>query len=133
MIIQLDTINLPIVLSTKKIFGVPVRWLLFFYLGPSVEALRKLLHEHPEINDKQTMIVNFNAFAPSSLDFFVYTFTHTTNWVRYHEIKHNVSLKILDIITAHGAEMAFPSSTVYLPDAATLGANQPDPVERTPS
>ncbi|MES9939226.1 MAG: hypothetical protein ABW104_00390 [Candidatus Thiodiazotropha sp. 6PLUC2] len=53
--------------------------------------------------------------------------------VRYHEIKHNVSLKILDIITAHGAEMAFPSSTVHLPDAATLGANQPDPVERTPS
>ena len=64
---------------------------------------------------------------------FVYTFTHTTNWVRYHEIKHDVLLKILDIITAHGAEMVFLTSTVHLPDAATLGANQPDPAERTAS
>ena len=93
-------------------------------MGAIVEAVKKMLIEHPEIDDSQTMIVNFNAFAPSSLDFFVYTFTHTTNWVRYHEIKHDVLLKILDIITAHGAEMAFPTSTVHLPEATSLSALQ---------
>jgi len=64
------------------------------------------------------MIVNFNAFAASSLDFFVYTFTKTTNWIRYHEIKQDVLIKIMDIIDAEGAEIAFPTSTIHVPDLA---------------
>jgi MscS family membrane protein len=88
------------------------------HMGAIVDEVKRLLVAHPEIDDSQTLIVNFNSFAPSSLDFFVYTFTHTTNWVRYHEIKHEVLLKIYDIITAHDAEVAFPTSTVHLPEAA---------------
>ena len=76
----------------------------------------EMLKKHPEIDDSQTLIVNFNKFAASSLDFFVYTFTHTTNWVKYHEIKEDVLLKIYNIITDHGAECAFPTSTVHMPD-----------------
>ena len=71
------------------------------------------------------MIVNFNEFASSSLDFFVYTFTRTTNWVRFHEIKQDVMLKIIDIITQHGAECAFPTSTIHLAEnesAPTISA-----------
>jgi MscS family membrane protein len=62
------------------------------------------------------MIVNFNQFGASSIDFFVYTFTKTTQWVRYHEIKHDVLLKISDIIADHGAEIAFPTSTLHVPE-----------------
>jgi MscS family membrane protein len=73
--------------------------------------------------------VNFNSFAPSSVDFFIYTFTHTTNWVRFHEIKQDVLLKISDIIARHGAEIAFPTSTVHVPEPFQLaglpGAAQP--------
>ena len=76
--------------------------------------VKQMLRDHPEIDTKQTMIVNFVKFAPSSLDFFVYTFTRTTGWIRFHEIKEDVMLKILDIIEGHGAESAFPTSTVYL-------------------
>ena len=93
-------------------------------MGEIVEAVKQMLMQHPEIDQSQTMIVNFNKFAASSLDFFVYTFTHTTNWVRYHEIKHDVLLRILDIIAAHGAEVAFPTSTVHLPDATPFVAVQ---------
>ncbi len=99
-------------------------------MGEIVEAVKQMLIEHPEIDQSQTMIVNFNKFAASSLDFFVYTFTHTTNWVRYHEIKHDVLLKILDIIAAHGAEVAFPTSTVHLPEAATLGGVRQPPAAK---
>ena len=76
--------------------------------------VKQMLREHPEIDTKQTMIVNFVKFAPSSLDFFVYTFTRTTEWIRFHEIKEDVMLKILEIIERHGAESAFPTSTVHL-------------------
>ncbi len=95
--------------------------------------VKQMLRDHPEIDTKQTMIVNFVKFAPSSLDFFVYTFTRTTEWIRFHEIKEDVMLKILEIIEGHGAESAFPTSTIH------LGANEvgkpgpefePDPATR---
>ena len=99
------------------------------HMSAIIDDVKRMLREHPEIDENQTMIVNFNQFAPSSLDFFVYTFTHTTNWVRYHEIKHDVLLKIYDIIDGHGAEIAFPTPTVHLPDAPRLEpATAPEPV-----
>jgi MscS family membrane protein len=82
-----------------------------------IADVKEMLCEHSEIDQEQTMIVNFNAFAPSSLDFFVYTFTKTTNWIKYHEVKQDVLFKINHIIEKHGAEIAFPTSTVHLPDA----------------
>ncbi len=81
-----------------------------------VQDVRAMLVAHPEIDTTQTMIVNFNQFGASSIDFFVYTFTKTTHWVRYHEIKHDVLLKISDIIADHGAEIAFPTSTLHVPE-----------------
>lgn len=81
-----------------------------------VSDVKQMLKEHEEIDATQTLIVNFNAYAPSSLDFFIYTFTKTTNWIKYHEIKQDVMLKILDIIDRHGAECAFPTSTLHVAD-----------------
>ncbi|MDD3519543.1 MAG: mechanosensitive ion channel family protein [Chromatiales bacterium] len=78
--------------------------------------VKAMLAAHPEIDTVQTMIVNFNAFNDSSLDFFVYTFTKTTQWVRFHEIKEDVLLKIADIIASHGAEIALPTRTLHVPE-----------------
>ena len=77
-----------------------------------IEDIKIMLRAHEEIDTSQTMIVNFNYFAPSSLDFFVYTFTKTTNWVRFHEIKQDVLLRIVAIIHGHGADIAFPTTTI---------------------
>lgn len=79
-----------------------------------VAEVHRMLASHADIDSSQTLIVNFNAFAASSLDFFIYTFTKTTNWVEYHAVKQDVLLRILDIIASHGAEVAFPTSTVHL-------------------
>lgn len=87
--------------------------------------VKQMLLEHPEIDTNQTMIVNFVEFAPSSLDFFVYTFTKTTDWIRFHEIKEDVMLKILEIIEEHGAESAFPTSTIHI--ASGQQASTPEP------
>ncbi|MDH5181362.1 MAG: mechanosensitive ion channel family protein [Gammaproteobacteria bacterium] len=81
-----------------------------------VADVEKMLKSHPEIDQDQTLMVNFNEFAASSLDFFVYTFTKTTNWQYFHQVKQDVLFKINGIITGHGAEIAFPTSTVHLPD-----------------
>lgn len=79
-----------------------------------VDSVKTMLQNHEEIDQKQTLIVNLNVFGPSSIDFFVYTFTKTTDWVRYHEIKQDVLLKIEDIISVAGADIAFPTQTLHL-------------------
>ena len=79
-----------------------------------IDDVKAMLTSHPEIDNTQTLMVNFNQFAASSLDFFIYTFTKTTNWVRFHEVKQDVLFKITEIVEKHGAEMAFPTSTVHL-------------------
>ena len=76
--------------------------------------VEKMLKDHPEIDTNKTLMVNFNSFAPSSLDFFIYTFTKTTNWEEYHSIKQDILLKVMKIIADNGAEIAFPTSTVHL-------------------
>ena len=83
-----------------------------------VDDVKAMLKKHDEIDTSQTMIINFNSFSASSCDFFVYTFTKTTDWIKYHKIKQDVLLKISDIISWHNAEMAFPTSTIHLSEAA---------------
>ena len=78
------------------------------------DDVRKMLIDHKEIDDSQTMIVQFNAFSPSSCDFFIYTFTHTTDWIKFHEIKQDVLLKLAEIIAANKSEMAFPTQTLHI-------------------
>ena len=87
-----------------------------------IKDVKQMLIDHEEIDNNQTLIVNFNAFAPSSLDFFIYTFTKTTNWIRFHEIKQDVLLRIEKIIRDHGAECAFPTSTLHVPDELRLAS-----------
>ncbi len=92
-----------------------------------ISDVKAMLRAHEEIDSSQTMIVNFNYFAPSSLDFFVYTFTKTTNWVRFHEIKQDVLLRIVGVIHSHGADIAFPTTTLDgLPGLETKPRPEPD-------
>jgi MscS family membrane protein len=50
----------------------------------------------------------------------VYTFTKTTEWIKYHEIKQDVLFKISEIIAKHGAEIAFPTSTIHVPEEVKI-------------
>ena len=85
-----------------------------------VHDVEQMLRTHPEIDTRQTLMVNFNVFAPSSLDFFIYTFTKTTKWAHYHQVKQDVLLRIIDIIAQHDAQIAFPTSTIHVPETLSL-------------
>ncbi|MDC3358557.1 mechanosensitive ion channel family protein [Pseudomonadales bacterium] len=83
-------------------------------LAKIVEDVETMLRADADIDEDQTLMVNFNEFADSSLNFFIYTFTRTTNWVEFHQVKQRVLLDVFGIIESHGAECAFPTSTVHL-------------------
>ncbi|MDF5068534.1 mechanosensitive ion channel family protein, partial [Vibrio parahaemolyticus] len=42
-----------------------------------ITAVKEMLKNHKDIDARQTLIVNFDTFGPSSLHFFIYTFTKT--------------------------------------------------------
>ena len=84
-----------------------------------VSDTKDMLSNHPEIDQESSIMVNFDRFAASSLDIMIYCFTKTIVWAEYHEIKQDVLVKTMEIIASHGAEIAFPTSTVYL-------MNEPD-------
>lgn len=83
-------------------------------------GVREMLVNHPDIDETQTLMVYFNTFAPSSVDFFIYTFTRTTVWTEYHRIKQDVLLQTAAIIESHGAEIAFPTSTLHVPEGVKI-------------
>ena len=102
-------------MSNRRIYEtIGVRYEDATLIQPILQQIEQMLRTHPAIDTAQTLMVNFNQFAPSSLDFFIYTFTKTTNWVEFHAIKQDVLLKAYEIIVQHGAEVAFPTSTLHL-------------------
>lgn len=85
-----------------------------------VADIKDMLLKHPDIDTDRVVIVNFDTFAPSSLNILIYCFTKTREWVEFHEIKQDVLLKVIDIVGKHGAECAFPTSTLHVPDGVSV-------------
>ena len=79
-----------------------------------VSQVKAMLKAHDSIDSSQALIVNFNKFGASALDFFIYTHTKTTDWIEFHEIKQDILLKIAQIIEDNNAEIAFPTSTLHI-------------------
>ena len=85
-----------------------------------ISEVKEMLLNHGEIDSSKTLMVNFVKFGPSSLDFFIYTFTKTTEWVRFHAIKQEIMFTILEIISKHNAEIAFPTQSLQIENLTGL-------------
>ncbi|MBT8433915.1 MAG: mechanosensitive ion channel family protein [Gammaproteobacteria bacterium] len=85
-----------------------------------VAEVEAMLRTHEEIDPDKTLMVNFNEFADSSVDFFIYCFTKTTQWVKFHQVKQDVMLRIGEIIEANNAEIAFPTSTIHIGEPVAI-------------
>jgi MscS family membrane protein len=79
-----------------------------------VKDVKKMLQSHQGIDTSATLIVNFNTFNASSVDFFIYTFSKTIVWTEFHEVKQDVLLKVAAIIEKHGAQIAYPTQTLHM-------------------
>lgn len=79
--------------------------------------IETMLRNHPEIDANLTLMVNFVEFGPYSLNFFIYCFTKTTEWVKFQAVQQDVFFKVIAIVEAHDASFAFPTQTLELPEA----------------
>lgn len=85
-----------------------------------VKAIEDRLRKNPAIDTTHTLFVNLFEFGSSSLNMLVYAFTKTTEWVKFQVIQQKVILEIINVISQYGAECAFPTQTVYLPEGVFL-------------
>ena len=109
------TVENPSRMKNRRIYEtVGVRYQDIGQLETIIGEVKQMLIQHPAIDTEQTLMVNFNEFAASSLDFFVYTFTKTTNWVEFHQIKQQILLNIAEIIESHHPEIAYPPQSLKL-------------------
>ncbi|MFQ3307325.1 MAG: MscS family membrane protein [Candidatus Midichloriaceae bacterium] len=79
-----------------------------------IAKIKDMLMHHEGLDTSQTTAVNLNQFSASSVDLLIYVFTKSTNFVKYQETKQDVLLNISKIIKENGAEIAFPTQTIYI-------------------
>jgi MscS family membrane protein len=83
-------------------------------LRPIRDDITAMLKNHAGIDTQQTLFVRLSELGDSSINFQIYTFTKTTDWLQFLAIQEEVLLNIIDIITQHGAQIAFPTRTLEI-------------------
>lgn len=81
-----------------------------------VDDVRRMLLAHTELDQHRGVSVHLTDLAASSLNFLVYAFTKTKAIGEFRAVQEDVLLKVLAIIDKHGAECAFPTTTVHVPE-----------------
>jgi MscS family membrane protein len=71
-----------------------------------------MLFNHPKIH-KDPLFVYFDEFEDSSLSIFFYLFTTTAVWEEYLQIREDINLKIMEIISKYETNFAYPSNSIY--------------------
>ena len=79
-----------------------------------IQDVNNVLENNPDIDQTQKAKVYFKSFSASSCDFFIYAFTKTKDWEEFLRIKQDVLLKVAEIIEQHNAEIAYPTTTVFI-------------------
>ena len=77
------------------------------------KQVRKHLQHHPDIDQNQIILVNFNEWDASSINMMVYCFTKTTVWKDWLDIQQSIFLDIASIVQQSGADFAFDCMTLY--------------------
>jgi MscS family membrane protein len=81
-----------------------------------VEDVNLMLEQHPDMGDY--LIFKFDSYGEYALKLYLYAYTSgaITAYTDYMRVKQDLLLKIAAIIAQHGAKLAVPVSTVYLPE-----------------
>jgi MscS family membrane protein len=107
------TIENPSRMSHRRIHEViGVRYKDTAKVATITTQIREMLMSHEEVNQNATLMVYLDKFDQYSVNFFVYCFTKTKDWSKYHGVKQDILLKVNDIVSKNESEIAFPTSVI---------------------
>jgi len=90
-----------------------------------VDEIRDYLAGHQAVDSEQPLIVNFNDYGASSLDIMLYCLVTEKRWVPYHAVKQEIMLEAAAIIQRHGAQIAYPTSTLHIASLSNQPGGEP--------
>ena len=79
-----------------------------------IEKVQELLAKNKHIDHKEPCRVYFDLFNASSLDFVIWAFSSSTDATEFKTFKGKLLLDIAQIISDHGAEIAYPTQTLHI-------------------
>jgi MscS family membrane protein len=86
-----------------------------------VRDVNAMLKDHPEMQHENGYFVfDFDSYGDYALKLLLYAWVKSTTYLGYMQAKEDLLLKITAIIKQHGAELAVPVSTVYVPEGLQL-------------
>ena len=75
--------------------------------------IRQMLYAHPKV-DEEAARVRFIEFGDSSMKIEIYAYVTTTVYSEYLEVREDLNLRIMDIVTEAGAQLAIPANVTYI-------------------
>ena len=93
--------------------------------------VEEMLHAHPDIDNEAGILVYFNAFNSSSLDFFIYSFTRRVDWKEFHALKHDYPVEYHRYCGILWRGIRFPDS--YRTCGFRTGCNRGDRIMKASS
>lgn len=79
-----------------------------------INDISQWLKQHPDIDHAHPVIVNFDSFGSYSLDVLVQAHLKILDTEGFAKAKDEILFKIADIVANHKAEMAYPSTNIFL-------------------
>ena len=78
-----------------------------------LDGLRRLLETHPSV-DPDSVRVRFIRLGSFSLDIEIFAYLFASDWDRFLEMQEELLLRVTEIVRNAGAEIAYPSQTMYV-------------------
>ena len=100
-----------------------IYWVIGVEYRTTVDQLREIrdgIEDYISTNEdfaqppEVSRFVRIDAFSDSSIDIMIYTFTKTTNWGQWLQIKEEFAYAIKGIVEGAGSGFAFPSKSIYI-------------------
>ena len=89
-------------------------------VGLICQDIETLLRSRPEIDQTQTLSVTLTQFGDSALELLMKSFTTETTWAGWNRVRHEILVEVLAIVERHGAECAFPTTTLHVPEQVKI-------------
>ncbi|MCH9611533.1 MAG: hypothetical protein S4CHLAM102_00030 [Chlamydiia bacterium] len=74
----------------------------------------EMIRNHPDVDQNKVSFVRVKELADSGIDLWVIAYTKKVTVNAFFEFQQDVLLKINQIIISHGADIAFPSRSLYM-------------------
>ncbi len=109
-----NIVNASRMTNRRVLETIPLERIDYKKLSKITTEIKKMLQNHPEMDNNQTQMVHFTNFGKSSLDLNLYAFTKTTDWNKYRDVQQDVFLQIIGLIEKEGGKLAYPTKSIHL-------------------